>query len=155
MAERIDLEADPLLRQEVFTRMRHDEVGAIARNDRMIVRLGNMWIKRNIGNELKRGKYTSQVMRLVATLLRNFWSISCKPDADMLEILTPEHYRKLVHAVLATASADLEDISELKSPSNAVKLGFELVRMVAIKIAESIIKSDNESRKISKTSCLL
>ena len=123
--------------------MRHDEVGEIARKDEIIMRLGGVWIKKNLGNELKRGKYTSQVMRLIATLLRNFRSITGMINYSMWDALTPDFYRPLVYAVLTTATHDLYDINELKAPSNALKLGFDVKRMIRIKVAEAVLRKDH------------
>ena len=93
--------------------MRHDEVGEIARKDEIIMRLGGVWIKKNLGNELKRGKYTTQVMRLIATLLRNFRCLTGIKECSMWDALTSDYYRPLVYAVLTTATHDLYDINEL------------------------------------------
>ena len=86
-------------------------------------------------------------MRLVATLLRNFRCITGIKQYSMWDALTSENYRLLVYAVLTTATHDLEDVNELKSPSNAIKLGFDVKRMIGVKIAEAVIRKDNDSRR--------
>ena len=54
--------ASKQLREEVFSKMHQDDVGRIARHDKTIIVVGNAWLLRNQGNELKRGQYTSQVI---------------------------------------------------------------------------------------------
>ena len=105
-----------------------------------------MWLKKNIGNLLKRGKYTKQMMRLIATFLRNFRKITGQQDVQMWDVLTSANYKCIAYAVLTTATHDIEDISELKAPSNAVKMGFEIKRMISIKVAESVLSKKPEAR---------
>ena len=54
--------------------MRNDQVAKVARNDPLIIGLGNMWMKRNVGNRAMRRYYTSSIMWLVAKLLMNICS---------------------------------------------------------------------------------
>ena len=52
-----------MLKTEVLDKLRTDTVGEIIRNDSIILKLGKMWITRNVANVLKRGKYTAGVLR--------------------------------------------------------------------------------------------
>ena len=55
--------------KEVFSAMRFDETGNVARSDSLIVALGESWLRRFIDNKRKRKYYASQHMRLMARLL--------------------------------------------------------------------------------------
>ena len=59
-------EASKTMTQEVFPIMRLDLTGRTARNDKLIVALGNQMLLRNASNPLMRKYYASQAMRLVA-----------------------------------------------------------------------------------------
>ena len=52
----------------------------------------------------------------------------------------------MVYAVITTATHDLQNVTELKAPSNSIKMGFEIKRALAIKVAESILSKDITSR---------
>ena len=69
ISNRINELASEALIQEVFTQMIHDDVGELAHEDELIIALGYQWLEKNVGNKLKRAKYTSQVMRLSGRLL--------------------------------------------------------------------------------------
>ena len=58
----------------LFSTMRNDQVAKVARIDPLIIGLGNMWMKRNVGNRAMRRYYTSSIMWLVAKLLMNICS---------------------------------------------------------------------------------
>lgn len=67
MSKRIGSVASKLVTKEVYTMMKRDEVGMLAHGDELIRRLGNMWMEKNYGYRLKRGKYTSIVMQMNAS----------------------------------------------------------------------------------------
>ena len=145
IAERMSFKCQ-MLTDEVLNKLRVDEVGEIARSDNIILLLGKMWISKNVGNLLKRGKYTAQVMRLVSNFLKNYRKITNNPSATLWQVLKPENYRNIVYAVITTATHDLQNVTELKAPSNSIKMGFEIKRALAIKVAESILSKDITSR---------
>ena len=145
---RISQVASQKLKDEVFSRMNLDAVGLLARSDPLIIGLGNIWIEKNISNPLKRGKYTAQVMRLNATLLRSLRKI--KPldvEMSMWNYLCKENFDAVVEGTFVTAAASAEDKDDLMSPSNAIKLGFDVKRMLNIKKAFAIMADDEKSRK--------
>ena len=75
--------------------MHNDEVGDVARSDRLITVLGNKWMEKNMGNTLKRGKYTSEIMRLVARLLIALRKVTDK-ILSMWDFLAPENFDNIV-----------------------------------------------------------
>ena len=135
-----------MLTKEVLNKLRTDEVGEIVRSDFIILKLGKMWITKNVGNILKRGKYTSQVLRLVGHFLKHYRKITDSPSATLWQALRSQNYHNIVYAVITTATHDLENVDELKAPSNSIKMGFEIKRAIAVKVAESILSNDPASR---------
>ena len=124
LSEKINRCASPKLVAEVFSIMHNDEVSDVARSDRLVIVLGNQWMEKNIGNTLKRGKYTSEIMRLVAHLLIALRKVAGK-QMSMWDFLNPENFDNIVKATPMVAVADMDDEDDLLYPSNARKLGFE------------------------------
>ena len=150
LSGRIDTTASKRLASEVFTKMLTDEVGQVARADKLIIQLGNQWMEKNVGNKLKRGVYTSQILRLVAKFLiavRKLKPLSELSVASMWDYLKPEHFQTLVQATIITAMPYMDDEENLASPSYAIKLGYDLKRLINGKIGLSIIGEDQNSRK--------
>lgn len=152
MSGKISTEASPPVVKEVFNIMKRDDVGTLARKDDLIVMLGNMWMDKNIGNRLKRGKYTSAVMRLNARFLLNLRKLAPlqgNPDSSstMSTYLAPENFNSIVKAALLTASSTMDDDEDLGTPSNALKLGFDLKRLISIKLGLAVMRKNVEERK--------
>ena len=168
--------ASKLLCDEVFSSMTNDDISEIAKNDLLIVMLGESWLRRNISNKLKRKHYTSGRMRLAAKLLQELRRtggddpepISDQPtgatsatstqavsttitsDAtihnSMWNYLTVTHFDNVVQAALQVALPDIEDEEELKSPSNAIKLKYDILRLVNAKWAY-IVKNGGTAKE--------
>jgi len=139
-----------LLKEEVFTIMRYDNIGQVAQSDKLIISLGNLWLTINVGNKLKRKYYTSSRMRDSARLLINTGKQGGHPEFHMSDFLVHEFFDCVVNAAPTTASKDFDNEEDLKSPSTAVKLGFDIKRMVGAKWAEAIkYKKQNEREDCS------
>ena len=132
--------------QEVFAIMQNDEIGTVARSDMLIIMLGNQWYEKNIGNELKRARYTAEIMRLVARLCISLRNLAGNQTLTLWECLKPEHFNSLVKATLMVAAGDMDDEDQLRHPSNARKLGFDIKRLLNLKIGLSIEKRDQRGK---------
>ena len=143
LSHRIDKRASTKLVNEVFTIMHNDIIGEVARSDTLIVTLGNQWMEKNVGNVLKRGKYTSEIMRLVARFLIALRKLTGL-ELAMWEFLKPSHFDNLAKATLMVSEADGDDQDDLRYPSNARKLGFDLKRLLNLKIG-LCIEQENHS----------
>lgn len=84
--------------------MSNDQAGSVARQDELILRLGNQWLQKNIGNRLKRAKYTSQVMRLAARMLMHLQMLEPTEENTMWNYLKPEYFTAITKATLLTAA---------------------------------------------------
>ena len=130
ISKRLACNPSQKLREEVYTIMTRDEVTQVAQQDKAIVALGNNWLRRSVGNVAKRKYYTSSKMRQAARLLIQLRLQTNMVDADMSSFLQPNHFDDLVKAALVCSSASLEDLEDLKSPSTAIKMGYDIKRMV-------------------------
>lgn len=155
---RISSDPSPKLQNEVFSIMTRDTISTVAKSDRLIVSLGDSWLKRSVGNP--KGKYyASQHMRLMARLLINLQSIhhdvqsrrlndlesessnidqkendiSMEKVKSLWEFLVPAHFQDVMKAAVMCAYPYMDDIEDLKSPSNAIKIKHDLVRLLDIK----------------------
>ena len=70
-------------------------------------------------------------MRGAARFLVNVRQLTGLPEASFEELLTTSHFDDFVTGALITASPDDEE--ELQAPSVALKLGYDLKRLVGAK----------------------
>lgn len=146
LAGKITDTASKVLVNEVFTKMKMDRVGQVAREDPLIIHLGNQWIQKNVGNKLKRGAYTSAIMRLVARMLLNLRKLKPIADPCMSNYLKSEHFDAVCKATILTCASQMDDEEDLLKPSNAIKLGFDLKRLVDGKIGNAL-RLSNKNRQ--------
>lgn len=69
LADYIGTSASSAVQQEMWTSIRDDEIGTVAKSDRLILALGESWLRRNVDIKVKRHNYVSQYMPLLARLL--------------------------------------------------------------------------------------
>ena len=154
LSGRIGEVASPRLVQEVFSIMKRDTVGMLVRNDSLIISLGNQCLAQNIGNVLMRGKYTSGTLRLVANMLSHLKHTKVdrgspfdvndqnSQENDLWDYIRPQQFDLCIQSALETAMQSMEDIEDLKSLSNGIKLGYELQKLNNIKLGMAIRTRD-------------
>ncbi|OWF35847.1 hypothetical protein KP79_PYT23048 [Mizuhopecten yessoensis] len=140
----MDSRASKALIEETFKIMQHDEVSKVAKSDPLIITLGNNWMLRNVGNKLMRCYYTSSVMRLAAKFKLELQKID-GGDKDLAQLLSPKSFDNTVLAALKCCNQDDEE--DLKSPTNAIKLGYDIKRMASAKLATALKEGDETVRK--------
>ena len=147
--------------------MKNDHISKVARSDPLIVALGNLAMKRNIGNKVMRPYNVSSDMRLVARALIELRELQEEEDAKKnltwYDAFTPDQYPNIVKAIFAVCCENLieakqgDDDVDLKQPIdnaikpsalnvNAIKLSFDIARLVSIKITAAtwlIVETDN------------
>lgn len=146
ITNRIEKTASKALREEVFTVMQSDETGQMARNDKLIIHLGNQCMLQNMGNKIMRRYYTSGVMRLAAKLNKQL-QILTQEKKDMEHFICPRYFDQVAKAALLCAKQDASDDEELGSPSNAIKLGFHLKKMASAKLGLALVEGDDVKYK--------
>ena len=150
LSNKVESTASALLRNEVFSVMTPDKVTEVAQKDRPIVALGESWLRRNIDNELKRKYYASQHMRHCAKLLLHAHKTDNQEDKpsgnseELWEYIRPAYMDTIVQAALDTAVRNMDDEEDLKSPSNAIKIKYDLLRLTNIKIVISLREFDQD-----------
>jgi len=140
---KLSASASKALVEETFTIMKNDDISDVAKSDPLIVTLGNNWMLRNAGNKIMRRYHTSSIMRLVAKFkmaLQN--CCSDNTGKDMNEFLQPKYFDMIIAAAIKCSSQDDEE--DLTTPSNAIKLGYDIKRMASAKLAKAI-KDGNEA----------
>ena len=156
LAGHINTKPSKIMLKEVFTSMKDDETGTTAKNDQMIVLLGESWLRRNIDNVEKRRHYASQRMRLSAKLLKALRarekeeSQEDQPGTEektMEEFLSPKYFDAFVEGSLHVSVPFMDDEEELKSPSNAIKLKYDIKRMMNCKYGIAMRQGDEEKEK--------
>ena len=134
--------------------MTADEISKVAQNDPLIVMLGESWLRRNLSNKLKRKYYSSQRMRLNARLLIELRKKKEKEnsagsqlsdeahqveDADipvpLWDFLVPARFDDVAKAAIDVSLPYFDDEEQLKAPSNAIKVRYDLIRLVNAKWA--------------------
>ena len=154
VAGRICLQASDDLKKEVFVNMKNDVISKVARSDPLIVALGNLSMKRNIGNKVMRRYNVSSDMRLSARCLIELRELQEGEDAKKnlawYEALHPDQYDNIVKAVFAVCrenfneaeGEDDDDGDDLEAPSNAIKLSYDIARLVSVKVTSCIVEGN-------------
>ena len=136
--------------EEVLPIMTRDNITEVAQTDPIIVYLGNVWLAKNVGNILKRKYYTSSRMREAARLLINGRELIGNENLSMTDFLKPVHFDTVARAALTTASPGFDDEDDLASPSTAIRLGYDIKRMVNAIWAKAIKESNENTAKQCK-----
>ena len=129
-----------MLKKEVCSKMRKDDVSTCAQNDHLICNLGDVWLSKSIGHELRRGRDSSFHMRLAAKLLLACRKKLNKPSLDMNELLTMKYFDNIVEVTLEMCGINEHD--ELLHPSTANKIGFDLGRLIGLKYGYCLRQND-------------
>ncbi|XP_062610759.1 uncharacterized protein LOC134272385 isoform X2 [Saccostrea cucullata] len=144
MAGKISSSASTKLKTEVFPSMIRDKTTEIAQGDHLITVLGNIWLMKNAGNKLRRKNFTSFRMRLAAKLLSLLREDSQIPSASMHYFIAPEQFDRVVSCAVKACEED--ENADLKNPSTAIKLGYDLSRLANAKLGIGI-KEGNDKAK--------
>ncbi|XP_033731339.1 uncharacterized protein LOC117320961 isoform X2 [Pecten maximus] len=144
---RISDQASQVLVKEVFTCMQADDVSLRAQSDPLIISLGNQWMDRNRGNRIMRKYYASQAMRLAAKLLIHLNNITGNKDKDLNFFLQPSYFESVAKAALQCSKQDADDDEDLASPSNAIKLGYDIKSLASSKLGNALINGDNKKKE--------
>ena len=166
VAGRVSTDASKELKKEVFPNMKNDIITRVARGDPLICCLGNLSMKRNIGNKAMRRHHVSSTMRLSARCLIELRDIQeteeMKKNLTWYDALVPDQYDNIVSAVFAVCREsviegmeeymDEVDEDDLEAPSNAIKLTYDIARLCSSKSTKAI---DNKvagetDRKLTK-----
>jgi hypothetical protein len=137
--------ASEMLRKEVLSKMRNDDVGKCAQEDALIRMLGDVWLSKSYGHRLRRGKDSSFHMRLAAKLLLESRKQLAKPDLCMAELLVMKNFDVIMDITLNLCGKD--EHSELLHPSTANKIGFDLARLIALKYGNCLKNHDNTGKE--------
>ena len=142
------------LKTEVFSMMTRDHVTKTAQGDKLICLLGESSLRRNIGNPLKRKYYASGSMRQAAKLLHAARERAGDEELSMWDCLRPSFGDIIVESSLDIAIRGMDDEEELKSPSTAIKVRYDLLKMARAKKSLSTKELDkdreNNSWKIAR-----
>ena len=117
------------MQREVFFIMKNDEIGKVARKDSLIIMLGNQWLQKNVGNRLKRGRYTSAVMRLASKLLINIRKLQ-PSENNMSDYLKPENFDNIVKATLLSAVVNIDDEEEMAKEEDVDKITKVIIMLI-------------------------
>ena len=135
----VSTEASSLLLKEVYPIMTDDTTSSTAKNDTLIVMLGNLLLRNNIENRRKRKNYASERMRASARFLVQARILD--PEiTSITDIINPKHFDTAAEAALNCASPNMDDEEDLASPSSAIKIGYDLAKMANMKIGTAIKK---------------
>ena len=139
-----------LMLNEVYRIMKDDDCTRNAQNDVLILSLGESWLRRNLDNVEKRKYYASGRMRLCSRLLsalkdQGMQEVEARNEdatKTMWDFLIPSEFDRFVAAALAVSMPNMDDMEDLKSPSNAIKLKYDIRRLLNAKYAYLLRASD-------------
>ncbi|KAK3108247.1 hypothetical protein FSP39_004029 [Pinctada imbricata] len=142
--KRVSPEASIELKKEVFPSMMQDDITRIAMEDRLILEVGEYHFSSNFANKIKRKNYTSYRMRLAARLLTLLRKELNMPNASYLDLIKGEYFSAFVKCSIEACG--VTDDEELKYPSTALKLGFDVSRLAGAKSCYGITNRKDELR---------
>lgn len=128
LCDRLSTNASESLVKEVYPIMVNDDVSKIAKEDNLIISLGNQWMLRNKGNQIMRKYYTSSVKRLAAKMKMAVQHFDGS-KSELEEYLQPKYFEIVVKGALICCLPADADEEDLKSPSNTIKLGHDVKRI--------------------------
>ncbi len=145
---RIECNPSTKMLAEVYPTMKSDHIGDVAKSDGLIVLLGNQWFIRNIGNPLMRRYYVSAIMRLCARLLIALRKMVIPSTGIRMEdYLVPAYFQHVARAALKVANQDDMDEENLRAPSSALKLSYDIKRLLDIKVGVAIKTGNKQMRE--------
>ncbi|KAK3099573.1 hypothetical protein FSP39_006398 [Pinctada imbricata] len=146
LSERIPNAASQALTEEVFSIMDKDHIYEVVCKDSSIIFLGNQLIFCNKGNKTMLPYYISSTMRLAARLKMAIQRID-KSSNDLADYFTPKKFDIVVQAALHCCNQSETDDEDLKSPSNLLKLRFDIRKMASVKYVNGQKHNDAVKRK--------
>ncbi len=139
-----------LMQKEVLPMMKDDEISRVAKNDPLIVLLGETWLRRYLASGTKNKHFSLRRMRLAAKLLmclRNDMKAQTPEaaDAPLWYFLTPRHFDSIARAAISVSIPQTGNTGQLRSPLNAIKLKSDIVCLVSVKWATLSMQMSNDS----------
>lgn len=142
-AGRVRVEEKDSLVGQVLEIMTRDEVKIVAQGDELICALGESWMRRNYGNK-KAKYYASQHIRLMAKFLIHLRKLDSPENEvqtqSLWDFLVPSKYDLVVAAAVQLAFPYMDDIEDLRSPSNAIKIKYDILKVINEKWARIQIR---------------
>jgi hypothetical protein len=147
-----------IMLEEVYRIMKDDDITRTAQKDILILSLGESWLCRSFDNVEKRKYYASGRMRLCARLLNALKAQRQKAEQKenedtfqtMWDFLVPSEFDHFVAASLDVSMPNMDDIEDLRAPSNALKLKYDIRRLLNAKYAYMLRSSDVDSVKLKE-----
>lgn len=107
------------------------------------LRFGESWMRRNYGNK-KAKYYASQHMRHMAKFLIHLRKLDSPENEvqtqSLWDFLVPSKYDLVVAAAVQLAFPYMDDIEDLRSPSNAIKIKYDILKVINEKWARIQIR---------------
>ena len=118
----------------------------------------NSWIQRLVGNSANQQYYTSAIMHLVSwfvlqlrqTAVAHTPQIGTGSMNCLSDNLQPQYFDNCLQATLNCANQDVEDIEDLGTLSNAVKISYEHKHIVGMKQGIAIRMRNNVAKEAKK-----
>jgi hypothetical protein len=126
------------LESEVFSKMKNDEINDLIKKDSLLITFGNAVIKENYRNQLKRGKYTSDKLRLVARVIIEAQKGPSNHDCDVEALIKANKFKDIVRAAKFVSGLKLDEFGTetFDHPTNVRKLGQHFSKIASIKATE-------------------
>ena len=85
-------------------------------------------------------------MRLAAKFKLEMNKVS-KEKLNLGDYLQTKHFEAVVLAALRCSKQNILDEEDLSTPSNAIKLGYDIKRMASAKLGKALVDNDESRRK--------
>lgn len=147
-----------MMLNEVYRIMKDDDCSRTAKKDALILSLGESWLRLNYDNVEKRKYFSSGHMRLCARLLIALRDQNQQVDPNgnedtpqtMWDFLVPSKFDHFVAALLSVSRSYMDDLSDLKVPSNTFKLKYDIGHLLNAKYAFLLKENDADSPNLKE-----
>ena len=152
LTNRVPAEIPQLMLEEVLGKFQNNAVSKCARYDVLILLLGKHWWTRSRGLELTRRRYVAEKMLRAGKLLNCARDVADDNKLTMWDLIRPKYFETLVESAIKITCPQYEgDEENMPSPSSAIKVKHDLVRMAQDKIMFCARKADEIDDKYIKS----
>ena len=144
----VETSGSEIFKKEVLVKMGKDAVSDCAKGDFMIRNLGEVWLAKSVDHKLRRARIASFQMRLASRLVLECRKRLKNDCLSMFDLLRIKNFDLVADATLHLCGKN-EDV-DLRSPSVATKVGFDLVRLAGLKGTYCLRQGDADERKEAK-----
>ena len=136
----------------MFPRMLQDNITkvAVALKDSLIKIYGQATYKKQVSSQYS-SNYASGKMRICARLLMIIRTVSVKrQDVTMEEVIMAHNFSLIDISAILLCTPNTDDVEDIKSPSNGIKIKFDILNLITHKWKEEAERSGRDGHVLEE-----